>query len=259
MHARHVIPFLLLFAWQSAPSPDPRDRPTRLRVWLGGGQRSFDLSYYGTAGGECLDPGGDNTCNCSRFAPTYTKRYDDADKVSVTGVQVEAWPSPTLRISAATGSAEGAYLGSGHFTAALAGWESPFVGLGAGLSDAPEHLAYRGLAAYLRVGPVDRAHFRADLRTPTSTPGVTGWARVGLGYNLGQGSGSSVFLGVSAVEAGPDTTYDNRPGTPVTMTRPALFLDATAALGRTFEVFLRGHVAKHSNGAAVGVAARLLR
>jgi len=181
MRLRHVVPFLLLFAWQVAPPTDPRARPSHLRLWFGRGTSSYDYAYWITGGGQCLEyePGCDGcNCACLRSAPTYpVQRYEARSKTSPAGIHVDAWPSPAMRVSAAYGSADMG-MGSGPaFAGGLVAWEGRHAGLGDGGASGPAQVGYEGLAAYARLGSLDGPQFRADLRAPTSTPGVTGWAR----------------------------------------------------------------------------------
>lgn len=263
MKLRHVVPFLLLFAWQVAPPTDRPDRPSRLRLWLGGGRSSYDYAYWGTGGGQCLDygPGGCDGCNCAclRFAPTYPKRFDAKDETDASGVQVEAWPSPTLRVSAA-------YVGradqpdrAAEYAGGLVAWEGLRAGLGGGWTSGAAHVGYQGIAAYARLGSLDGPQFRADLRAPTATPGVTGWARAGFAYNQqGRHKNIAAFLGISAVEAGPDTAYQAYPGSSgARVTRPAFFADVSLPLRRRLDLFARGHFAKKARGLGFGLALRL--
>lgn len=272
MKLRHVVPFLLLFAWQLAPPTETRDRPSRLRLWLGRGASSYDYTYWGTVGGQCLEwePGcncGSSECGCYcgclRFAPTYPQVRDAKDKTSTTGIQVDAWPSPTMRVSAAYGSVYRTDpLGTGslpEFAGGLVAWEGRRAGLGGGWANGPAQPGYHGLAAYVRLGSRDGPQFRADLRTPTATPGVTGWARAGFAFNQqGRRDNIAVFLGLSAVEVGPDTTVQAPPGSAGPhVTRPALFADAALPLGRRLDLFARGRFAKQGRTLGFGLALRL--
>jgi len=253
MHLRHVLPFLALFAWQVTPPDGPPDRPSRFRLWLGAGGRSFDYSYWGTAGGDrCLEYA---ECACARYTPTYAKRYDGHARAGSAAVHLDAWPAPRVRVSGAFGSAGS---GTAPFVAGLVAWEGKLVGLGAGWAR-PSGLADRqGLAAFLRFGPEGSGHLRAELRNPTSTPGVTGWMRAGLVARPGgPRSTASLFFGVSAVEGGPDTTYASLPGTNLARrTRQAFFADIVVPVNRDTDIFARAHVATKARGIAFGVALR---
>lgn len=254
MNLRQLVPLALLFALQAGPSPEPGERPSRLRLWLGGGANSLDYAYWGTAGGGCE-------------GPSRRQRYEETQSSGTMGVQVDAWPSSNARISASTGIAGGELAASRtpeRFAAGLVAWETPSLGVGAGWSAAPgfapQLAAGRGFSAYVRLGDLDGAQLRAELRTPTSTPGATGWARAGLAYNQrGRRRGPSIFLGASAVEAGTDTTYASRWEPAARLTRPAIFADITLPRGERLDVFARGHVGKKTRGFGLGVALRFGR
>lgn len=259
MHARHVVGFLLLFAWQVAPPAAPRDRLSRLRIWFGGGRSSYDYSYWGTAGGECYD------CYCENRTPIRQRLYDAADRTTAYGIRADAWPSPALRVSGAYGSAGPPDVRRPAFAGGLVAWEGRRAGFGGGWASGAARVRYDGLAGYARLGSLDGPQLRADLRAPTETPGATGWARAGFAYNTqGRRDDISVFFGISAVEAGPDTTYGSpespvgRPseGETARLTRPAFFLDVTLPLSRSLDVFGRGHVAKQAGGFGFGIALR---
>jgi len=252
MYPRHVVTFLALLAWQTAPS-GPRDRPSRLRVWLGAGRGTFDFTYSG-ATSECVEFVG---CSCTREI-LHPWRVDDTNETGSAGMQVDGWASPTIRISTAYGSASSRWAepdaGSGRsrFAAGLVAWEGAGVGLGAGWTVAAERLGFQGPAGYLRLGRADGAHFRADVRAPTATPGATGWAHAGLAYNQGRRGGSpEFFLGVSAVEGGYAYGLWKR------LTRPALFADVVIPMNENAGVFARGHAAEKARGFSLGLALRL--
>jgi len=262
MRLRHVVPFLLLFAWQVAPPTDRRDRPSRLRLWLGRGASSYNYAYWGTAGGHCLqyEPGcGCNTSECGCYCSCL--RFEAEDETDASGIHVDAWPSPTLRVSAARA---GASAGMGYrptYAGGLLAWEGGLMGLGGGWARGAAHVGYEGLAAYARLGSLDGPQFRAELRAPTVTPGVTGWARGGFAYNQqGRQDKIAAFVGISAVAAEPDTMRQTDPGSALSrVTRPAFFLDVALPLGRRLDLFGRGHLAKQARGFGFGLALRFGR
>ena len=87
-----------------------------------------------------------------------------------------------------------------------------------------------------------------------------GVERAGLAYSQrGSRPGPSIFLGVSAVEAGPDTTYSSQWQDAARLTRPAFFADATLPLREALDVFVRGHIGKKTRGFGFGLALRLGR
>ncbi len=230
MHIRHVVPFLLLFAWQVAPDPGLRDRPSRFKLWLGGGGSSFDLWEVTTCDGST---------------------YMEKESRSGWGIQADGWPAPTVRVSGAYARTEGR-----DQLAGMVAWEGSFAGLGAGWAGGPDRLGESGPSAYFRLGPVDHAHLRAEMRSPTPLPGVAGWARAGLAGNMGQRRGGSFFAGVAVVKACRD---DPCPQTspPPTADRLAAFLEAELPLGRSLGVFGRFHVGPSTRGFALGASLRL--
>jgi len=259
MRLRHVVPFLLLFAWQVAPPTNPRARPSRLRLWFGRGTSSYDYAYWGTGGGGCINPDPASCSGCTSFYPTYPLLNEARNKTSTAGIHVDAWPSPAMRVSAAYGWAD---LGGGNtpaFAGGLVAWEGRLAGLGGGWASGSAHVGYEGLATYARLGSLHGPQLRADLRAPTATPGVTGWARAGFAYNQqGRQENIAIFLGISAVEASPDTTYQAYPGSTLArVTRPAFFADVTLPLGQHLDGFGRVHFAKKARSWGFGLALRL--
>ena len=251
MHLRHVIPFLILFAWQAAPTGTPADGPSNVRLSLGGGSIIFSYGYWGLSSGE----GFCNGCNCVSGEST-PEVQEGSYETDGGGAQLDGWTSPDLRVSAAAGLS-GPSQGRKPYAAALVAWEGRLAGFGAGWAAPADRVGYRGPAAYARIGPLDGLHLRADLRTPTTTPGVTGWAHAGLAYNQGRRSGMTVFLGVSAVEAGPDTIYQVVPALPATRTRPAAFVDVSFPVRQDVNVIARGHITERASGYGFGLAVRL--
>jgi hypothetical protein len=184
------------------------------------------------------------------------------DTVHTLGAQADAWVSPTVRIAAATGVTselihpDDIEPASALFAAGLFAWEGSTVGLGGGWAASSARVGYEGPSAYVRLGPLDGWHFRTDLRAPTATPGVTGWARAGLGYNLGGRSRTSVFAGLSAVTAGTDAIWpaDTVPRPPVPIAdKLGIFADVTFGVGRRLAFLARGHLAKKAGGFGFGI------
>ena len=249
MHARHVIPFLLLFAWQSAPSPDAGDRPGAIRLFLGAGAGSADYQYWGWEGATCECP------SCGHRA--LEQGHNDA---SSAGVGADVWVTPTTRISAAAGTS--GMQGGGNrqgYAAGLVAWEGPWLGAGAGWATATEIAVPGGLAAYVRVGPLDGPQIRADLRAPTTSPGVGGWARAGFATGSGRHGEPAFFVGVGAVEVAQDTIYEIDTPFPLMVVRPAFVAEASLGIGRAWDVFGRAHFGAHARGFALGAALRLAR
>ncbi len=232
MHIRHVVPFLLLFAWQVAPDPGLQDRPSRLKLWLGGGGTSFDLGEVTSCDGS---------------------RYMDRESWSGWGVQADAWPAPSQRVSVSVASVERKTQLAG-----MVAWEASFAGVGAGWSSGPARVGYEGLSAYLRLGSLDRAHLRGELRSPTPLPGLAGWARVGLASNMGRRRGGSFYVGAAAVKACPQVPCPT-PSPPAVTDKLGFFADVDVAVGSTVVLFARGHLASGARGFGLGMALRLVR
>ncbi len=259
MHLRHVVPFLALLAWQIAPAPRPRTRDSRIRVSLGAGSSRLEYSFWQVflAGGQCLQPGAG--CDCTSFAPTFldTTQVDAKEDMPARAVQVDVWPSDRIRASGAIGSSGDP---AQPYRAGLLAWEGARVGLGLGWADAGAPAGSRGLAAYARLGAVDGGQLRIEMRTPTATPGATGWARAGFAYGQGMRGGNlEVYLGVAAVQSVPAGVLADTgagPFAPRHVTRPAAFGDVLLPFSAHFGVFVRGHVARRERGLAGGVAWR---
>ncbi len=258
MHLRHVVPFLALLAWQIAPAPRLRTRDSRFRVSFGAGSSRLEYSFWQVflAGGQCLEPGAG--CDCTSFAPTFvdTTRVDVKEDAPARAVQVDVWPSDRIRASGALGSSGDP---ARPYRAGLLAWEGASVGLGLGWADASAPAGAGGLAAYARLGPVDGGQLRIEVRTPTATPGATGWARAGVAFGQGMRGGNlEVYLGVAAVQSVPAAVVQqNETGAALRhVTRPAAFGDVLLPFSPHFGVFVRGHVARRERGLAGGVAWR---
>jgi len=259
VHLRHLVPILALLAWQVAPAPNPRTRDSRVRFSFGGGTStlSYSFSQVFLAGGQCLEPGPD--CSCTLWAPTYldTTEVEVKERSPARALQLDVWPSNHLRASAALGS-------SGEpgrrYTAGLLAWEGALVGLGIGWSDAGAPAGTGGLAGYARLGSVNAEQLRVEVRTPTATPGATGWARAGFAYGQGMRGGMlETYLGVAAVQSVPAGILQEDSTGMLALrhiTRPAVFGDVLLPFSSKFGVFARGHVARRDRGLAFGVALR---
>ena len=220
MHARHLVPFVILMAWQAAPSG-------RFRVAFGSGASHYlrDIQWY-SGDFNCDDSG----CNCSE-TPAYTHQGTEDKSYKSTGVQLEAWPSNSMRLSGSAGTANDAFFGTLQVA-----WEGHWLGLGGGYGHASDSLGESGLAGYLRIGNLDGAHLRGELLPPSPIWGLGGWSRVGLGYNLGRGPGAGLFVGVAK-------TIGNVGLTEARQEQTALFADVNLpVLGRRVDLLLRGHL-----------------
>ena len=107
------------------------------------------------------------------------------------GAAIEYEPGP-FRVaafggltSADAGAADGRYFG------ALLAFEGDGVGIGFGPVWLPGDETY--LSSYLRFGSRRGAFVQTDLFAPGPTPGVTGLARLGLGFPIGRARGFAGF------------------------------------------------------------------
>lgn len=249
MHARHVVPFLLLFAWQSAAGPDARERPGAIRLFGGLGVSTADYRYWGWEGATCDCP------TCGQAAIEQAQ-----DQASSFGAGADVWVSPTTRVTAVAGTS-GSDNEGGHpaFAAGLVAWEGASLGAGAGWASGAERAVPGGPAAYLRLGPLDGPQLRADLRAPTVSPGVGGWARVGVANGSGRHGEPVFFVGVGAVEVAADTIYDAQVMRPRMVARPAFVVDASVGIRRNWDLFGRMHFGRNARALAIGAALRLDR
>ncbi len=120
------------------------------------------------------------------------------------GGQAEAWLGHKFRL----GGALGRLSGSGDsqldphgatFGSVILAYESNKLGLGGGLAYWPERFGGNGRtpALYLRIGRIDKVHFRVDENT-SAGPGAPPAYRVGIGKGYGPGSPTRWFLGLHA-------------------------------------------------------------
>ena len=220
MHVRHLVPFVILMAWQAAPSG-------RFRVAFGSGASNYlhDIQWY-DSDLNCDYSG----CNCFE-SPPYTHHGTEDQSYKSTGVQLEAWPSNSIRVTGSAGKANDALVG-----ALEVAWEGRWLGLGGGYAHSSDSIGESGLAGYLRLGKLDGAHLRGELLPPSPIWGVGGWSRVGLGYNLGRGPGTGVFVGVAKTTGNVGLTEGRQE-------QAELFADVNVpVLGRTVDLLLRGHL-----------------
>jgi len=202
---------LLLLLYQAAPLAAGRDSLGRYRLSIGYGVARFEEDQFDCAG------------NVTAATPVAWRTG---------GGQLDAWPSPRLRVSAFIGVVHSDSLDyDGLSLGALVAAENQHVGIGGGLVRVPgRYSGITGPAFYLRLGSIDGAHFRFDALTPSSTFGATGWARLGVGFNQGHLSGVSGFVGLSGC---PYCDQKINVG---------LFGDFTIPAGTRVDLVLRGRV-----------------
>ena len=110
----------------------------------------------------------------------------------------EVWPSDRVRVSGAAGLiTDETNERAGAFGAVHGALEGKHVGAGLGVGSAGGRSGSWHPSASLRLGPLDRLHFRADYGTPGLAMPVTGLPRVGLGYNQGRLGGKKLFAGLA--------------------------------------------------------------
>jgi hypothetical protein len=223
---RHVLPFTILLAWQAAPVQLEQEPSGRYRLSFGLGGGSYPYEYVG----------------CSGAGTPATQVYASG------GVELDARPADAVRVSVfggpltlAAGDQSVGIVGGGQ-----AAWEGRLAGVGAGFVGTSVNAGRGGLSAYLRLGDADAAHVRVDLRQPDPAWLVSGWARVGLGYNLGLRRGFGAFVGLSQVLG-----HQPLHATPSDAT--AVFADLTFPLGRRGDLLLKGHLLGGGFGLGVGL------
>ena len=164
---------LLLVVWQAAPiqvEPDSNG-PYRVTFGYGGGQyESRELSCSGDVlSAQLVD-------------------------FRSTGVQFDAWPDRRFRLTAFGGVHSDDADYDGPFGGVQIAAEGQKVGFGLGATRVPGQ-GPSGPSLYLRLGNIDRPHFRMDFLQPSPTLGTTGWARIGVGFNQGHLRGVGGFFG----------------------------------------------------------------
>jgi len=167
---------MLLLLWQVAPYGATRDSTgrTRLSVGFGAGQyesRSLDCSGN-VLGAEPV-------------------RYQTGS------VELDTWASQRTRLIAFGGvlSTAAGERFHGPFGGALVAFEWQPVGIGAGFGGMTGEDGFWAPAGYLRLGSIDRVHFRSDFLGPETAFGTTGLARAGFAFNQGHLRGPSGFVG----------------------------------------------------------------
>jgi hypothetical protein len=193
---------LLLLVYQAVPAPVTQDSLGRYRLSGGYGGGQWENAAFSCEG---------------TLLSTTPVRYSSG------GGQIDAWVEPNLRLSAFGGSqthSQGAteaidsanlspYIEryDGPFGGAQVAYEGQRFGLGVGLTRVSGRDAFFAPAPYLRIGNMDKAHFRFDALSPNPAFPTTGWGRIGVGYNKGHLRGTNGFVGFAL---GP-TVYESKP------------------------------------------------
>ena len=193
---------LLLLLYQAVPTPT-QDSLGRFRLTGGYGAGQWEnaaFSCEGTllsttpvkyqSGGAQLDALVDPHVRLSVFGGAQTRSE------GVTEASDTAYASPYIeRYDGAFGGAQVAY-------------EGQRFGLGVGLTGVSGRDGFFAPAPYLRIGDIDKAHFRFDALSPNPAFPTTGWGRIGVGFNKGHLRGRSGFVGLAL---GP-TDYESKVG-----------------------------------------------
>ena len=178
---------LLLLLYQTAPVNIQQDSLGRYRIGIGYTTGQWESEEF--------------SCEGQLLSATPVRHHS-------AGVQVDVWPDNHLRLSAFGGttsqsigetqSASNPLVESfaGGYGGALVAYEGQKFGLGAGFTHLSNYETPTSFANYLRIGNIDKAHFRWDVMTPNpALPSVT-WARVGLGFNEGHLRKPGGFVGL---------------------------------------------------------------
>ena len=119
----------------------------------------------------------------------------EARSVRAVGVSADIYPSSEMRVTAAIGGHDD----GGNFTGATGGiqvaLERPKLGVGLGFTKLGGDSV--SPSWYLRIGPRESTHFRAELASPNATGPLLGTGRVGVGWNRTADARSFGYVGVS--------------------------------------------------------------
>lgn len=177
---------LLLLLYQTAPLTARQDSVGRYRITVGYGGGQWENEQFGCQG-ELLS--------------TTPVRYRSG------GAQLDAWPDPHLRLTAFGGTTAqtlGATIGDGccvedyhgPFGGAQLAYEGQRFGAGIGVTRVSGVDGFTAAAPYLRIGNMDKAHFRLDALAPNPSFPTVAWARLGIGFHTGHLRGTGGFLGL---------------------------------------------------------------
>lgn len=181
---------LLLLLYQAAPIQVQQDSLGRYRVGVGFATGEWENDVF--------------DCN-GQLASATPVRHRSA------GAQIDVWPDKRLRLSAFGGtttesigqtkSSDGtsyAYVDpiGGPFGGILLAYEGQKFGIGVGFTHLANYETSTTFANYLRIGNMDKAHFRMDVMTPSPVLPSGHWARIGIGINDGHLRKPGGFIGL---------------------------------------------------------------
>lgn len=197
---------LILLLWQAAPVSVEPDSTGRYRLSLGYGAGQYEY----------------RTLNCAgEVVSAKPVEYHTA------GAQVDVWPGDRWRL---TGF--GGYLSGSPYGGFLLAAEGQNFGVGAGMVRIPTGFEDWGSgdlpSLYLRLGSIDKVHFRTDVFSPSPVFGTTGWVRLGLGFNQGHLRGVGGLFGWGV---GPYSDQSHMGGP---------FGELRIPAGNRFDLMLRG-------------------
>ena len=182
---------LLLLLYQAAPVSVQHDSLGRYRISVGYATGQWENEEFG--------------CDGQLISATPVRHHS-------AGVQIDAWPADHIRLTAFAGkasqsigvtqSADSEYgqpfvepFAGGYGGVQLA-YEGQKAGLGVGMTHLNTGQGSLQFAPYLRIGNIDRTHFRLDVMTPNPALPSVSWARMGVGINNGHLRGPGGFVGV---------------------------------------------------------------
>lgn len=193
MMPRYWFAPLALFLLQTAPIAVVPDSNGRYRIAVGGGLGSYQ----------------ERTLNC---AGDILNRENVLFRTF--GGEVEAWVSPTIRVTGHAGrmsatpdrGGEIAPPFEGFFGGAMVAAEGSKVGVGLGVSAVPDGASRATPLDYLRLGRLDNTHFRLGVGGPAAPGGPPDLFRMGIGRGLGRVRqvGWELYLGAADFPNGGD-------------------------------------------------------
>jgi hypothetical protein len=183
---------MVLAAWQFAPVTTTQDSIGNVRIDFGYGGGRFEQTAV----------------DCSGEVIGATRaRYSSG------GVSAEVWPSDRLRISGfgsrqtiddefeVSGTGAAVYPETIDYHGVQFAWEGQRFGLGFGtMRGEGESIRPAHFNSYLRIGDIDRAHFRTDYNNPSALFGTLGTIRLGIERNTGHLRGPAWFAGVASCQ-----------------------------------------------------------
>ena len=185
---------LLLLLWQAAPVSVVQDSTTsRVRLSFGYGAGTYSSKVE------------QMSCQTGEVTQVSTK---DGNWTTGTA-EVEAWPTHRIRANVVTTQLRpSSGVEDRWATTGLIAAEWHQVGVGAGLVHGSGADPFTAPVVYVRVGDLDKRHFRVELAVPEPPVPARTWLRVGTGKNLGRRGGARWFAGVATTLPGAQSSGD---------------------------------------------------